>query len=156
MIAWGSLTKLQSDVYTVPLPFALSGVGGMRRLVTTLAWLTPINPRDRRYRQADLWVSLGMGDHSPKHKLGVARCDADYNAAMRGTVHHEVWEGDKAAVFDDTDQLSLRVNCREHASGLGDYVSYGLAVTLEVAPELGLPIYEEVRAKIAPQVRVGV
>ena len=157
LVAWGEVRQERGDVYTIPLPFGLSGVKGARRLITTLAWLTPTNARDRRYRQADLWVSLGGNDTGPKPKLGVDRAEADFNAAMRGTVHHEIWEGEKAAAFAETDELSLQVNCREHASGLGEtHVPYGLLVTLEVAPELGVQVYEEVRAKIATRVRVGV
>jgi len=37
----------------------------------------------------------------------------------------------------------------------GGGVSYALAVSLEVAPKMGLPIYEEVRTRIQPRVVVG-
>jgi hypothetical protein len=33
-------------------------------------------------------------------------------------------------------------------------VPYGLAVTIEVAPETGLPIYEDVRSRVRPGVRI--
>jgi hypothetical protein len=33
-------------------------------------------------------------------------------------------------------------------------IPYALAVTIEVAPETGLPIYEEVRSRIRPGVRI--
>lgn len=155
LVAWGEISKGEADVYSLPLPTSLSGIRGKRRLVTTLAWLTPINPLDRRYRQADLWVSLGSSDEDGPHgKLGVSRCEADYHAAMRGTVHHEIWEGQKATPFGEADELALQVNCREHAVGLEQPVPYALLLTLEVAPDLGVEVYQEVRAKIAPRVRV--
>lgn len=152
LLSWGELAKDAADIYTVPLPYGLSGLTGARRLITTLAWLSPMNPYDRRYRQADLWVDSRTRD--PQENLGVTRSDADYHAAMRGTVHHEVWEGDQAAVFAETDEISLRVSCREHAPGLNGLVPYGLLVTLEVAPELGVEVYQQVRARVATRVRV--
>jgi hypothetical protein len=155
LVAWSDIPKEHADVYTLPLPFGLSGIRGKRRLITTLAWLTPINPADRRYRQADLWVSAESGEGGPKSKLGIARSEVDHRAAMRGTVQHEIWEGQKATAFGDADELSLQVNCREHAQGLAHAIPYALLVTLEVAPELGVQVYQEVRAKIAPRVRVG-
>ena len=152
LISWGEIAKDTGDIYTVPLPYGLSGLAGARRLITTLAWLSPINPYDRRYRQADLWVDSRAG--GPQASIGVTRSDADYHAAMRGTVHHEVWEGEQAAVFAETDEMTLRVSCREHAKGLDSLVPYALLVTLEVAPELGVQVYQQVRAKIAVRVRV--
>jgi hypothetical protein len=154
LVAWSDIAKDQADVYTLPLPFGLSGLRGKRRLITTLAWLTPISPADRRYRQADLWVSVDTDDSGPKSKLGIERSEADHRAAMRGTVQHEIWEGKKATAFGEADELSLQVNCREHAQGLDQPIPYALLVTLEVAPELGVQVYQEVRAKIAPRVRV--
>jgi hypothetical protein len=154
LVAWAQISKEEADLYTLPLPSGLSGIRGKRRFVTTLAWLTPINPVDRRYRKADLWVSVGSDDDGPKGKLGVSRCEADHRAAMRGTVQHEIWEGQKATAFGETEELSLQVNCREHAQGLEQPIPYALLVTLEVAPELGVQVYQEVRARIAPRVRV--
>jgi hypothetical protein len=43
----------------------------------------------------------------------------------------------------------VRVNCREDGGKLTKDVRYGLAVSIEAAPELGLEIYEEVREAIA-------
>jgi hypothetical protein len=152
LVSWGELARETGDVYTVPLPYGLSGLTGARRLITTLAWLSPINPYDRRYRQADLWVDSRGG--SPQESIGVTRADADYHAAMRGTVHHEVWEGEQAAVFAEADEIALRVSCREHAKGLVGLVPYALLVTLEVAPELNVQVYQQVRTKVAARVRV--
>jgi hypothetical protein len=69
-------------------------------------------------------------------------------------VQHEVFSGGKAAIFQDGDVLRITVNCREDASPLDESVPYGLAVTLEVAEGVEIPIYEEIRARIQPRVAV--
>lgn len=38
---------------------------------------------------------------------------------------------------------------------LDDVIPYGLAVTLEVKEDVGIPIYQQIRAKLKPQIVVG-
>ena len=57
-------------------------------------------------------------------------------------------------MFVDDANLEIQVSCRAGAGTLEDEVPYALAITLEVAEELGIDIYEEVRAAVhAIQVR---
>ena len=59
-------------------------------------------------------------------------------------------------MFVEGENLEIRVSCRAGAGALEDEVPYALAITLEVAEELGVDIYDEVRAAIhAIQVRPG-
>ena len=156
LVGWGELEKEEGHVYRIPLPPSLSGKKVWKRVVVTLAWLTPLNCTDRRYRRAQLWFTPKQkGEYDLEQMLGVSRCDADYHAAARGTVQHEVFEGEEASAFVEEDQLVLKVNCREHAGRLEDTVPYGLLLSLEVAPELELPVYQEVRARVRQKVRVG-
>jgi hypothetical protein len=93
MIGGGRLIAEEADIFQIPLPPSLSGRAGRRRLTVTLAWLTPINPRDRRYRCARLWFE------PPQQDLRLARREADWQAVQRGTIQHEILEGQYAAVF---------------------------------------------------------
>ncbi len=86
--------------------------------------------------------------------LKIGREGADHHAVRRGTVQHEIYEGSQAAVFVDGDAVAIDVSCKAGAGSLDEAVPYALAVTLEVAEGVALPIYEEVRAQIRPRVVV--
>ena len=105
----GLLREDQSHVHLFPLPPSLSGWRGPRRLTISLAWLSPVNPRHRGWRRAQLWFS------PPKAELGVARGQADWRAVQRGTVQHEILEGESSQEFVDGASLEIRVNCRANA-----------------------------------------
>src|SRR5207245_1833818 len=49
MLGWDKLSCGKGHDYSVPLPPALSGQNVQRRLVTTVAWLSPVNPRHKDY-----------------------------------------------------------------------------------------------------------
>ncbi len=142
--------------YRLPLPPGLSGSQVWRRMVVTLAWFSPVNPDHRNFREAKLELSPveGWGDLP----LKLARQDADHNQVLRGTVQHEVVEGSKQiAAYQDGDSILLQVACKKDATtSLDDAIPYGLAVTLEVAEGIQIPIYEQIRTRLQPQVAVGV
>ena len=139
----GKLADGDGHVFSFPLPPSLSTVAVQRRLTITLAWLTPVNSASQKYRIAQLWYEPRKED-----KLLLNRVDADWHAVKRGTVQHEVLEGDKAVDFQDGDSIAIKVNCRADAGGITEPIRYGLAVTLEVSEELDIPIYQEVRNRI--------
>lgn len=138
----GELRADQSYIHRFPLPPSLSGKSGLRRLVITLAWFTPINAAHQGWRRADLWFS------PPAELLKVGRQEADWRAVQRGTLQHEVLEGKSAAAFADGDELEIQVSCREDAGVLEDAIPYALAVTLEVAEEIEIDVYQEVRQRV--------
>ena len=142
IIGWGRLAADKGHVFQIPLPPCLSASREQRRLAITLAWLTPINPRHKSYRQAQLWVDV------PKEQLGVKTIEVDCDSARRGTVEHRVFEGQKVRSFLDGENLPVTVSCRGEAGRLVAEVPYGLAVTVEVAESLNLPIYTQIRDRI--------
>lgn len=71
-------------------------------------------------------------------------------------MQHEVLEGEQAAVYAPEQTLDIQVNCRGEADGLKEPVPYALVVTLEIQPNIQVPLYDEVRARIQPRVQVGV
>jgi hypothetical protein len=156
LCGWNELGDGDGHVYAIPLPPSLSRVRAWRRLTVTLAWLTPINPWDRRYRRAHLWFDLKdpVEDVDSAKLLKVVRCGADGRATRRGTIQHEILEGDQAAVFAEEDELVLKVSCRADAGELDESVPYALVVSLEVAPDLQVPIYDEMRIRLRPRARI--
>jgi hypothetical protein len=149
MIGTGEVEAEKACVFSAPLPPSLAGKTVWRRLTVTLAWLTPINPAHRAYRRAKLWIT------PPQTELHLARVNsANDKAAQRGTLQHEVLEGDNAVAFVDGDRFTCKVNCAADAGELKDKIPFALCVTLEVAPGAGIPIYQEIRDRIVPQVPI--
>ena len=152
-LSGGTLGKDESHIHRFPLPPSLSGRRGHRRLAITLAWLSPVNQRHQAWRRADIWFV------PPKDTLRVDRQQADWRAVQRGTLQHEILEGERAGVFVVDANLEIQVSCRANAGTLEDEVPYALATTLEVAEELGVDVYDEVRnavhvARIRPEATV--
>ena len=148
-VSGGHLAQDESRHHRFPLPPSLSGQRSNRRLIITLAWLTPINPRHQSWRRADLWFA------PPKEALRVDRQQADWQAVQRGTLQHEILEGTKAAVYTDKTNLDIQVSCRSDAGVLEEEVPYALVTTLEISEEIGIPIYDEIRLRVREQVRVA-
>ena len=146
LLGCGELADGESHVYRIPMPPSLSGNLTWRRLTITLSWFTPIDSLDRFYRRAALWFV------PPREQLLVHRCQVESKMTQRGTVQHEVLEGDQATAFVDGQTLSVQVNCRAQSGHLDELIPYALALTLEVAEGTAIPIYEEIRARL----RIGV
>jgi hypothetical protein len=147
-IGAGALAADGGAEHRFPLPPSLSGKRGWRRLTITLGWFTPVNPLNHKWRKAHLWFE------SPKSKLKVNRVGPDWQAAQRGTLQHDTFEGESAAAFIDGEDVVVRVSCREDAPGLEGSVPYAVAVTLEVAEGIGIDIYTEVRERVRQRLQV--
>jgi hypothetical protein len=156
-LSGGFIKPGQQWIHQLPLPSCLHAQSCRRRLTVTLTWFTPINPRSRQYRCISVFFTPPAMDLSP---LDVKRLEVDGKAVSRGTVQHEVLEGVSTAMDIPADgALDIPVSCFEDAPLTeplpADGIPYALAVTLEVAPKTALPIYEQVRARIQPRVKVG-
>jgi Subtilase family len=149
IIGVGDIGNGEGHVYSVPLPPTLSGKVGKRRLTITVAWFSPLNPLHRNYRMAAVWFEVPEAGGQQ-----LSRMQCDYRAAQRGTVQHEIFEGDQAVAFVDGANIHVKVNCREDAGKLTDRVPYCVAVTLETATELNVPVYDEVRVRLRVPVPV--
>ena len=147
VLGYGRLRDGDGDEFSFPLPPSLSAKNEKRRLTVTLAWLSPINSSNQNYRVAQLWFN-------PANEVAPTRIHADHRAVQRGTVQHEILEGDHAVVFQDDDVIRLKINCRAVGGRITEPVRYGLAVTLEVAEGINIPIYQEVRNRLAVRVQI--
>ncbi len=148
LVGVGELKDGEALEFKVPLPPSLSAKVLKRRLTLTLAWLTPVTPRHAKYRAARLWIK------PPHENLSVSRQNCDWQHVQRGTVQHEVFEGQNAVAFVDGDALVFKVNCAEDGGKLLAAVPFALCVTLEVGEGVNLPIYQEIQERVG--VRVGV
>lgn len=147
VLGFGTLTVGQAHRYELPVPSGLFTGTVRRRLVTTLAWFSPIRPTSRKYRAADLWADLKPAE------LGVTSTDVDDKAAGRGTVEHHVYEGARAVV-QPKPTVTIQVNCREDAAPLREAVKYVLMVTLEALEAVPIDVYVTMQVAIRDAIRL--
>ncbi len=155
LIGYGSLSADEAQEFRIPLPHSLSGKLGLRRVTVTLAYLSPINARSQKYIAANLWLTFGFKRQNQGQILHVERTDCDDHAAVRGTVQHEIFEGDKASVFANDEFLPIRVNAAEQAAGFTRPVRYGLFVSVEVGEKVPVLVYDEIAARIRAPIGVA-
>ena len=147
ILGFGSLADGSAHQFAVPVPPALGPHLGLKRFSATLAWFSPINPRHRGYKRAALWFDL------PQRVLPVDRAQADWQAVQRGTLQHEVLEGDRASAVGDDASILVNVNCRAFAGELAEPVAYALVCSLEVGEGVAIPVYSEIRERLRIRVR---
>lgn len=135
----GELEHGKSHNHRFPLPSVAASGGYWKKVTVTLSWMTPVNPMHQNWRRAKLWFDTKT--------LKIGRTQADWRMVRRGTVQHEVFEGD-GAIAPSNGVLEIHVNCSRDAGTLEASVPYALAVTLEMAEKPGVDIYAQVRAKL--------
>jgi hypothetical protein len=148
LVGVGEVGPDQAKVFEVPLPPGLSAQAIARRLVVTLAWLSPTTPSLQAYRGARLWIS------PPEDQLRVKRTECVHDHTQRGTLQHDVLEGQDAVAFVDGTRIQLKVNCAPDAGAFDGEIPFALCLSLEVPVETGIPIYQEIRARVAPAVQI--
>lgn len=159
ILGYGELKQESANQYTFPLPMELSQRAITKRLIITLAWISPLNFNTSKYRQASMYFDNLTFDRQrrPDEALHLSNIGAGVPSSRRGTVQHMVMEGSEMDSFIDGDNLVIKVNCREDAGGLKrTMVKYGLAVTLELREQTEVSIYEEVRQKLQSQVQTPI
>lgn len=150
MLFFGELGANETSDVALPLPNGLQ-VAGVKRVTATLAWLSPVNWRHREYRRAALSFAKPRGMTDLPSALDVPAVHS-----KRGTVQHLVWELGRAVPFGQGDSLALTVRCSGQAGGLGgERVPFAVALSLWVAPELGIDVYTQVRDQVRPRVGVA-
>ena len=143
VVGCGHLGDRQRHIHRLPIPSALETTDCARRLIVTLGWFSPINPRDQRWRRAKLWFGLDGT------VLGVQRKNVDQNAVRRGTLQHEVFETIQSADVPRGGEVEIEVNCRADAGSLEDEVAYALVATLEVTEGVvATNLYDEIRDRL--------
>jgi hypothetical protein len=149
MVGSGSLNADEAHEFEVPIPGELSGNTSRRRVITTLAWLSPLNQTHRRYRRASLTLSKSLD----VEKFIDGSKDVDPNLAQAGTVQHLIYETDRSVTIPDQRTMKIKVNCKPDAGKLESPVDYALAVTFEVAEAIDIftPIQQRIQQRVAVQ-----
>ena len=148
LLGFGQLGDEEAHLFSLPLPPSLGARREWRRLTATLAWMSPVAASTQRYRTASLWFEVDG------NTIATNRAEVDTKASRRGTVQHEVFEGDRAIAITDGANLTVKVNCKKDAARIQQPVAYGLAVTLEVAEGIDIAVYDEIRTRIASAVTI--
>jgi hypothetical protein len=151
VIFLGSLGANQEQRFVVPLPSGLQQVG-IKQVTATLAWLSPINPAHRQYRRAKLTFTKPQG-LVPTIDLKSEAIEG--RTAQRGTIQQQTYRTARASAAGRGDPLALTVRCVEQAGGLsGQQASYAVALSLWVAPELGIEVYEQIHTELRTAARI--
>ena len=153
LVGFGTIAAGEANIHRIPLPPSLERVTEPRSLIVTVAWFSPVNRRHQAYRRAKLEVSALR---NLEMTAGVSRSGGQpsNHSVPRGTVSHERYDGNKAVAFVDDGHVVLRIYCREQAGVLDQNIRYGMAVTVEAGE--GVPVYQEVRARLAVPVAARV
>lgn len=153
LLGFGDLSDGQAHIFKLPLPPSLGSRRDWRRITATLAWLSPIAANTQKYRTAGLWFEI-KGASPATNRQDACSGQGGWRFVRRGTVQHEIFEGDKAEPITDGDTINIKVNCRKDAGKITVPVAYGLAVTIEVAEGVNIPIYDEIRTRISPVIQI--
>jgi hypothetical protein len=152
LLGFGQLIHDQAHMFHLPLPISLGGQSVRRRLTVTLAWISPVASSTQKYRMANLWFDLNKEDST---SLSLGRKEVPWQTVRRGTVQHEIFEGNRTILpLSDEDSIEIRVNCKKDAGKLTSPIKYGLVASLEVAEGMDIPIYDEIRTRIAPVIQI--
>ena len=157
IVGSGSIRRDQAAIFRLPLPSSLENIAEWRAVTTTVAWLTPVSPRHRFYRDAQLRMDPGgdalLGAGVERSRQTVPQPTKD--AAHRGTVFHERRAGEAGVAFADDGDIVLRISCSSPTDALegDDEVPFALAVSIETGVTSVIPVYDEVRAAVLTRVR---
>ncbi|MES2770230.1 MAG: S8 family peptidase [Bdellovibrionota bacterium] len=151
-IGFGSIGADEAKIFEIPLPIGLSGVRTIKRMVVTLSWISPVEIMNRRYRKAQLWFS--RAGKIVENPLRISTQEVAWQTARRGTLQHEIYEGEDLTTFSAEEAMKIMVNCKAEAGRLPSEIKYGLAVTIESADRVVQTVYDEVKAAIQARSRV--
>lgn len=150
ILGYGELNDSEAHVYKLPIPEGMSAANIWRRLTITLSWFAKPCATNLKYRNSALWFTV-EGDN--KHLTSRSSSSVDWMQVKRGTLQHEIFEGEDLAVISEEKTLEIKVNCKEHAAKIIEPVKYGIAITLEVAEDVDIQLYQEIESAIMDQIR---
>ncbi|RTR38195.1 S8 family peptidase [Shewanella canadensis] len=150
IIGYGVLENSEAHVYKLPIPEGLGGADIWRRLTVSLSWFAKPCPTHMKYRDSALWFTV---EGENKDLTARSSKSVDWRQVKRGTLQHEVFEGEELAVITEDRTLLIKVNCKDNASRIVEPIKYGLAITLEVAEGVDIQLYQEIQEVIEEQIR---
>lgn len=148
------IKKDQRHEWRVPLPYDLSSSAEFRRIIVTLAWMTPIRANSSNYRMIGLELVGSDGKSAIWDGAARASHQPSFKSSQRGTLIHSIYEGKKAVPFDENGEFILNVQATSRLTRVLEYdVPYALAVTIEVADTITTDIRDSIRRRVGEQVR---
>lgn len=148
LIGSGSLKKDEGHIFTLPLPIDISSKVIKRRLIVTLAYFSPVEVSKQAYRSAKLWFDI-VGNE----QLASNRENTEWQAVQKGTLQHEIFESEKALIWDDKKEIQIKVNCKEDAGKIKNDIPYCIFVTFEVAEGYNIDVYSKVVNKLKTAIK---
>ena len=108
--------------------------------------------RHRGYRAVALDTAFSNGEKywPVPHREQYQPSD---KSVRRGTILHERRYGRNATNLIDEGHLMLNISCRNAAGKHDESVPYAIAVSFEVEIESGIAVYEQIRSRVAAQIR---
>lgn len=149
LIGLGALKKDKGDIFRLPLPVDFSSRLMKRRLTVTLSYLSPVVPNKQTYRGAQLWFTIDDGEKG----LVPDRQNTEWQAVRKGTLQHEIFEGEDPIVWND-DDLIIKVNCKEEAEKIRTAIPYCLFVSFEIAEGFDVNLYSDVATKVRQRIQI--
>lgn len=153
VLGWGQIAADEILQFAFPIPECLHNRPGKRRFTVTLAWFSPINPSNRRYRVAKL--SLNFPEKPNDIVASNAHEDVGARVGGRGTVQHKIFEGRALRGIVD-DDFFVEVECLAEGGPMAEPVNFGLAVTLEGEEAVFPELREQIQQRLQIQSRVQV
>ncbi len=147
LLGAASISADQRRTFQFPLPDSLATSTAWRRLTITLGWLSSVSMQSQKYRGARLWFA------PPQEDLAVAPVEADHFAVEKGTVQHQVLEGEAASGFVTGSALEVNVDCRADCGKFAAPVRFGIAASLEVSEAVAIDVHAEVRQRLRQEVQ---
>lgn len=149
ILGFGELKDGEADIFSLPLPFNFAQNKIYRRLTITLAYFSPMVFNRQRYRAMQLWATLENDSENWKRK------DVQWQAALRGTLQHEIFENDNPEIWDEENSLKIKVNCRNDADAKNKLpIRYALMVSFEIKGNIDIDVYTKIANKIRPRVQL--
>ncbi|WP_351121618.1 S8 family serine peptidase [Shewanella sp. T24-MNA-CIBAN-0130] len=150
ILGYGGLSNDEAHVFKLPIPEGLGGTDVWRRLTVSLSWFSTPCHKHMKYRDSALWFTVEGENKSLTSRNPTS---LDWMQVRRGTLQHEIFEGEDLAVLTEDRILEIKVNCKNNASKIIEPVKYGLAITLEVADGVNIQLYQEIQQAIEEQIR---
>ena len=153
ILGWGEISADEVLQFALPVPSCLKGRKGKRRLTVTLAWFSPINPKNRRYRVAKLGIKFPESPNDIVAKKGTS--DVGVSESGKGTVQHEIYEGRAPRGIVD-DEFKVEVECLAEGGVINERIRFGLVVSLEGEASIFPELRQQIQERLEVQSRIQV
>jgi hypothetical protein len=155
LLGEGEIRKEQRHPYFVPLPQELSAKRDFRRIIVTLAWMTPVKASSQHYRMVGLeLVPEVRGQPFWPGIKRIGRIQPPGHMGREGTLIHSIYEGEEAQPILASSGITFNVQAWSRISGVSKIdIPYAIAITVEVADTLNADIYNSVRNRLRPRLR---